>query len=324
MSEAIYEFGLTTILTKEKILGCTITKDGKRIFEYYKNKKIADKQHKVYSCTKSVLSLLVGIAFDKGYLHDLHEPIDKYFPKVLQAQNDPRKNNITLYHLLTMTPGLHFPEWEEWRAKAPMAQGGDIIRFVLDRDLIYSPGEKMSYNSGCSHLITSILQQVTGETALQFAQKHLFQPLNISNVEWYKDNKGIYKGADGIRFKIDDMEKICLLMLQKGKWKGKQIVSEKWITQAISPHFSTYKHIGEYGLHWWTSRIDPELEDDSDSNRFHFALGHGGQYMIIVPKYNLYVTFVSELYDTSLLPLKVFRSQILKQFTLNDEKSEVV
>jgi len=206
-SNTINEQELTNIFSKEKILGCTITKDGNRIFEYYKNKKIEDKQHKVYSCTKSVLSLLIGIAFDKGYLHDLHEPIDKYFPKQLQAQNDPRKSKITLYHLLTMTPGLHFPEWEEWGAKAPMVQGGDVVKFVLDRELIFNPGEKMNYNSGCSHLITSILQQVTGETALQFAEKHLFQPLNISKVEWYKDNKGIYKGADGIRFKIADMEK---------------------------------------------------------------------------------------------------------------------
>lgn len=149
-----------------------------------------------------------------------------------------------------MTPGLHFPEWEEWRGFAPMAQGGNIIKFVLNRELIYSPGEKMSYNSGCSHLITSILQQATGETALQFAQKHLFQHLNINKVEWYKDNKGVYKGADGIRLTVQDMEKIGLLMLQKGKWNGKQIVSEKWIAQAIFPHFSTYKQIGDYGLHW--------------------------------------------------------------------------
>ncbi|MEL3962511.1 serine hydrolase [Lysinibacillus endophyticus] len=319
MSNGMNEQELNKILSKEKILACTIMMNESRVFEYFKNKKIEDKQHKIYSCTKTILSLLVGIAFDKGYLHNLHQPIQEYFSKELQAQSDERKNDITLYHLLTMTPGLHFPEWEEWDGFAPMVQGGDIIKFTLDRELILPPGEKMNYNSGCSHLITAILQQVTGETALQFAQKHLFKPLNISNVEWYKDNKGIYKGADGLRLTIADMEKLCLLMLQKGQWKGTQIVSEKWIEQAISPHYSTYKHIGEYGLHWWTSKINPTLDDDSDSNRFHFGLGFGGQYMIIVPKFNLSVIFISELYKEPLNPLNIFKSKILEHFIHNEE-----
>lgn len=318
MNNTIDKTALINSLSKNKIFACTVTKDDERVFEYFKNKKIEGKHQKIYSCTKTVLSLLIGIAFNKGYLHNLHEPIESYFTKELALQHDIRKKEITLYHLLTMTPGFHFPEWEEWGGSAPFTNG-DNIQFVLDRELIYAPGEHMSYNSGCSYLLTAILQQVTNQSALDFANEQLFQPLGITDFQWHKDNKGIYNGSDGLMLTIPDMEKLCKLMLQKGKWKNKQIVSESWIKQAISPHYSTYKHIGEYGLHWWSARIDPELEDDSDFNRFHFGLGYGGQYMIVVPKFNLSVTFISVLYDKPLLPFRIFQSEILSAFTNNKE-----
>lgn len=299
-------------LSKEKILGCVVKQGGNTIFEYYKNRKILNRDHKINSCTKSILSALIGIAFEKGYLNDLHQPIRDFFPEVIDSQDDLRKQELTLYHLLTMTTGIHFPEWGEWNGFAPMVQGGDVVRFVLDRDLEFHPGEKMNYNSGCSHILTSMLQKVVGETALGFANKHLFGPLGIKDVVWYSDNKGVNRGADGIRLTIPDMLKVGQLYLKKGNWDGKQLIPEEWVERSVSPLILNYSDIGYYGLHWWTAKFNEEMDDLSEKNRFHFALGFGGQYIIIVPKLELVVVFVSELYHSSLKPLQYFRKYILE------------
>lgn len=302
---------LTKSLSKDKILACVISKNNKVEFDYYKNRKVIKKQHKINSCTKSILSILLGIAFDKGYLTNIHESIEKYFPKEMKAQEDKRKKDISIYHLLTMTSGLHFPEWGEWNGFAPMIQGGNIVKFVLNRPLEYPPGERMNYNSGCSHLLTSILQQVTNQTALEFAETHLFAPLGIKKTVWYIDNNGVNRGADGLRLAIPDMMKVGQLLSQKGKWNGNTVVSENWLRETTTPHFLTYEHIGDYGYQWWTAKIDAEIEDTSENNRFQFALGFGGQYIIVVPKFELIVVFVSEIYDASLKPLQLFRQHIL-------------
>jgi CubicO group peptidase (beta-lactamase class C family) len=298
-------------LSKEKILGCIVRKNGEVVFEYYKNRKTAAKHHKINSCTKSILSSILGIAFDRGYLRDLHQPITDYFPKELLTQPDIRKRDLTIHHLLTMTPGFHFPEWEEWNGFAPMAQGGDIIKFVLNRDLIHEPGEMMSYNSGCSHLLTYILQEAAGKTALEFAQQELFHPLGIEDPVWYSDSKGVNRGADGIRLTMKDMLTFGTLYLQNGEWGGRRLISSKWITDSLKPRFLTYEHIGFYSYHWWTAKINVNSEDLSDDNLFHFALGYGGQYIIIVPSMGMVCVFVSEMYHASLKPLALFREFIL-------------
>ncbi|MGD7023902.1 serine hydrolase [Rossellomorea vietnamensis] len=93
-----------------------------------------------------------------------------------EPAKDSKKDELTIYHLLTMTAGFHFPEWEEWNGFASMMQGGDTVHFVLKRELTRPPGKSMSYYSGCSHLLTCTLQEAAGETAFQFARRELFNP----------------------------------------------------------------------------------------------------------------------------------------------------
>ncbi|MFS0553871.1 serine hydrolase domain-containing protein [Brevibacillus sp. 179-C9.3 HS] len=297
-------------IRKEKIVSCLIIQDSNLVFAYYKNKKHAQKLQKINSCTKSFISALIGIALDQGVIPSLDTPIVHYFPYLEKETVDPVKRSITLFHLLTMTPGFDWPEFGEWQSFPRMLYSPDWVRFVLDRPLLDQPGEKMNYNSGCSHLLSAILQKASGTSTYDFAQKHLFRPLNMQDSYWYSDGQGIHNGGDGLRLTSNDMAKLGFLYLQNGKWQDKQIVPAAWVQESIQPKFRTYERIGSYGLHWWSNRIDPS-KDWTEDNWYYFALGFGGQYIIVVPSRDLIVVFNSEIYDHSLRPLALFRQYIL-------------
>lgn len=307
-TELLVEF--TRKIRNVKIVSCLIIQDGNDVLEYYKNKKQAEKLQKINSCTKSFISALIGIALEKGLISSLDTPISNYFPYLEKTTVDPVKRSITLYHLLTMTPGFDWPEFGEWQSFPKMLYSPDWVRFVLDRPLMDQPGERMNYNSGCSHLLSAVLQKATGMSTYDFAKKHLFQPLKIQDSYWYSDGQGIHNGGDGLRLTSGDMAKLGLLYLQGGRWQDKQIVPPAWVQESIQPKFRTYERIGSYGLHWWSDRIDSNKEWTED-NWYYFALGFGGQYIIVVPSRELIVVFNSELYDSSLRPLAFFRQYIL-------------
>ncbi|MEQ6357265.1 serine hydrolase [Lysinibacillus sp. M3] len=298
-------------LKKEKINTFLINSHGKTIFRYYKNKKQQQKLHKINSCTKGILSILFGIAIDRKYLASVHIPVHSFFPELFERQDDKRKMDMTIYHLLTMTEGLDFPEFGEWNCFAPMVFHSDIVKFIINRPMVHPVGTHMNYNSGCSHILSAILQQVTSMKTKEFANRYLFQPLGIQEYQWYEDKKKISKGADGLLLKAEDMMKVGLLVLKKGVYNEKRIVSEDWINHSIKPNLMTYEKIGYYGMHWWVNKQN-ETKAFSEDNHYFFALGFGGQYIFIWPKEELVITITGDLYETSLLPLQLIKDHILR------------
>ena len=295
-------------ISKEKILSCLILKDNSLIFEYYKNNKVEGSLQKINSCTKSVVSALIGTLVDNGLISSVHTPITEFFGDIINKQTDERLKEITIYNLLTMTPGFDWPEFGEWNCFSPMVYSNDIVKFVLERPIIENPGQSMNYNSGCSHLLSAIIQKLTGMSADNYAKEHLFKPLGINNSKWYEDRKGISLGADGLRITSYDMLKFGNLFLNNGCLDGKQIISSKWIKESTRPLYKTYDNIGHYGYHWWVSSFNNK---DLEIN-YYFALGYGGQNIIIVPDFNLVVVFTSSMYNSSLSPLLYFKEFILK------------
>ncbi|WP_255298304.1 serine hydrolase domain-containing protein [Brevibacillus dissolubilis] len=304
-------YTLQRAIQKEKIMSFLIIRDGETLFRYHKNKKIETKLQKLNSCTKSVISALIGIALEQGAIADLDTPIKQYFPYQYAKLDDARKRDITIRHLLEMTPGYHWPEFGEWQSFSHMKYASDQVRFVLERPLTVNPGEQMNYNSGCSHLLSAILQKSTGMTAAAYAKKHLFAPLGISEVHWYQDSKGISNGGDGLVMTAEAMARFGTLYLNGGKWQGQQIVPGDWVRESTQARFFTYERIGHYGYHWWVNWIDPAREDVSEENRYYFALGFGGQYIIVVPRAQMVVVVTSEMYEASLRPMQMFREMVL-------------
>jgi CubicO group peptidase (beta-lactamase class C family) len=299
------KYSLEKEIKKVKISSFLISQDMKIVYQYYKNKKMVNKLFHIHSSTKSILSILIGIAIDRGKIGSIQDSIAEYLHNVPED-----KRQITIEHLLTMTPGWEWGEFGEWGGRPfPMINSKEWVKFVLERDMEISPGIKMTYNSGASHLLSAILQEAIGETAASYAEKYLFNPLNITKYRWHEDSKGRTIGGFGLCLKAEDMLKIGHVMLNRGVWDNKQIVSEKWVHESTMARFHTYDHIGSYGYHWWV--LVDENNKPYHPNIF-FSMGYGGQYIIANPVKNLVVVVTSELYHDTFFLLRLFRKYFLR------------
>lgn len=287
-------------LKKEHISTCVIYQNREVKYCFYKNSKSESKLFKINSVTKSVLSMLMGIAIDKGFIESVDVSISKFFPTI-----ETKKRNITIDHLLTMTPGYDWQEWGEWGGRPfPMINSKDWIRYVLEKEMVNNPGEKMIYDSGASQVLSAIIQMATNEKLSSFANRMLFEPLGIKEFIWHEDSKGINIGGFGLSLTTDDLLKLGILMLQKGKWNNKQLISSEWIEKSTEAKFHTYHHVGSYAYHWWVLKNE-ELNDVDPT--IYFAMGYGGQFIIVSPKQQLVVVFTSAKYIHTFTPLKIFQ-----------------
>lgn len=191
--------------------------------------------------TKSVVSALVGIAIDKGYIKSLDQSIWDFFPKDKTAAMDNRKAAITLRHLMNHTSGLGIKDPE---LALLSVSGETVVQHLLDSPMLAAPGEAYAYLDGNAHLVSALLQQATKLTALEFARNNLFKPLGITNVDWAVDAEGVNFGGAGLAISAQDIARIGYLYLHDGLWNGQQIVSSEWVKQStndqlepLQPHF---------------------------------------------------------------------------------------
>jgi CubicO group peptidase (beta-lactamase class C family) len=239
-----------------------------------------DRINFIFSCTKSILSALVGIAIELGFLKDVDQPITDF----LEVGAD--KKDITIEHLLTMTSGIDWPIFD--KPANSMKSSKDPVRFVLERGMAAKPGSKFAYNSGGSHLLSAILSEASGLSALDFAHKHVFHHLGFVKPTW--KSMGPYSmGGSGLHIRSVDMAAFGRLYLNKGRVGGTQVISGDWIETSTAIHHPGYHSFspqifGYYGYHWWVS---PESHNGICS--YYYALGHGGQYIFVVPDYGLVV-----------------------------------
>jgi CubicO group peptidase (beta-lactamase class C family) len=255
--------------------------------------------HDVASVTKSVTSVLVGIALDKGYLKSVHQPVLPLLPAAAPAIVDPRKERLTIEHLLTMTSGLDCGFAPGEQELAAMRSTMDWAAFALALPMRAEPGAQYSYCSPNNHLLSAIVSAQTGGSALTFARKHLFGPLGIRDVTWPADAQGRTHGWGDLHLLPRDLAKIAYLYLHRGRWNGKQVVSEEWVRRSTSPLVKVRDSVG-YGYSWWinTTRQPPVFE----------AEGRGGQRAAVVPDKDLVVVFTGGGVDTDELAPFLFRA----------------
>lgn len=259
-----------------------VIRNGYIVSETYFQSYNQDVKHEIYSCTKSVIATLVGIAIDKDYIAGINSYIKDFFPGRTFANRDARKDAMTLEDLLTMNSGL---AWEESDASIRrLYVSGDWVKFMLDIPMRGQPGSQFNYCSGCSHILSAILQYKTGMNTRDFARHVLFEPLGISNLDWSTDSAGIPIGGWGLQITPRDMAKLGYLYLNDGMWDGRQIVSAGWVKTATQKHTKTDSDLG-YGYQWWTY---PSLGA-------YTALGRYGQTIFVIPDQNLIIVTTAAL-----------------------------
>lgn len=277
-------FSETDYLTAASLL---IVRNGKLVSEgYCRDKEDRDWPHAVQSATKSVTSLLAGIALEMGVIDSLYRPVFDFIPGAFD--DDMGKRSISLYDTLTMRSGLAFDN--DVHTETLFDEDTlDSLKYVLSRPLDFFPGTHFDYSDGDPHLVSGAIQKVTGLSLMEFAKIHLFDPLGIRDYLWERHGDGVVYGAFGLWLKPRDMAKIGQLCLQLGMWEGKQIVSPLWIDISTRIHVSAEGGI-DYGLYWW---IRPEFGAYS-------AVGHGGQYIYVIPGKNLVIVLTAEPYTADI------------------------
>jgi CubicO group peptidase (beta-lactamase class C family) len=259
-----------------------VIRNGYIVSETYFGSYTADTRHPLYSCTKSFIATLIGIALDQGVIDQTDHRVVDFFPGQAFAHLDAHKQSMTLEDLLTMRSGLSWQEGDPvYRA---MYQSPDWVKFVMDEEMAGAPGSAFNYCSGCSHVLSAILQKTTGMNTAAYAEHNLFQPLGIANVAWETDPAEIPIGGWGLQMTPREMAKLGYLYLHDGQWAGQQIVSANWVKAATQQHTPTDSQLG-YGYQWWTY---PTLEA-------YTALGRYGQTIFVIPKLALVIVTTAQL-----------------------------
>jgi CubicO group peptidase (beta-lactamase class C family) len=258
----------------------------------------ATTKHDMRSVSKSVTSLLVGIAINRKLIASTDEPLLKFFPQYSELKL-PGWDKIVLRHLLTMSSGISWDEaraWNDPKNDEPhLGKDVDPARYVLAKPIAAPPDAIWTYNGGGTDLLGNIIAQVSGRSLDAFAREVLFQPLGISDWEWkvYENRK--VSAAAGLRLRPRDAAKIGQLVLNRGVWNGKQIVSAAWIEQSIAPRFQAIGYFGGlffYGYNWWLGRTLSEGKEVT----WIAAVGLGGQRIVIVPAIDLVMMVTSGMY----------------------------
>ena len=254
----------------------------------------ADTLNNVKSVSKSVASLAVGIAIDRGLIGSVNEPIFSFFPELSDLRS-PEKERIQLLHALTMSMGLKWveatPDNEDNNDEGRMHMAPDPCRYVLGLAATAPPGQEFFYNTGALTLVSAIIRKATGRTLDEFARENLFEPLGITRVEWNR-YKGDTDAGGGLRLRPRDMAKIGQLVLAGGRWNDRQVVSKAWIGTSTAPKIKA-TDVQSYGYLWWLGR------SLLNGREVHWvgALGRGGQSIRIVPELDLVVVVTAGYYQ---------------------------
>ena len=270
-----------------------LVKNGKLVLEEYYYGTHRNYLHPIQSNTKSVISILMGIAVDDGIIKNVDQPILDFFPEISPAKLNADKRAITIEHILMMAPGLECRDSVryDWRGIHEMRQSEDWIQFMLDLPMAEAPGTRFEYCNGASFLLSAIIQKTTGIKTLEFAEEHLFSHIGITDLRWPANPQGITIGWGEMRLKPRDMAKIGYMMLKGGKWKSKQIVSHNWVKESTRGHIKAGGY--QYGYQWWRGKT---IANNQIVDAF-WAWGHGGQFIFVLPELDLVAVFTAKHRD---------------------------
>jgi CubicO group peptidase (beta-lactamase class C family) len=249
-----------------------IERHGKIVLDSYFYPFADNRTHNVYSVTKSVTSMLVGIAMADHHLADLNAPVYSLLP--VQASDDPRKAHLTLAHLLSMTSGLDCRPQGGASLLQQMLKSQHLAAYMLNRPSDAEPGTVFDYCGGNSEVVSAVLTQSTGASALDLARQELFSPLGITNVSWPTDRDGVSHGWGDLELQPRDMAKLGYLWLHNGRWEDRQVIPADYLAQALTRHISVQPGI-DYGYGMWLYPGHTPIDFEAN--------GTGGQRITVIP-----------------------------------------
>lgn len=279
-----------------------------------------DALHDLRSVSKSIVSLLYGIALAQGKVPPPEAPLFDVFPEFRDLAKEGREK-LTIHHVLTMTMGM---EWDETsipysdrrNSEIAMDLAPDRYRFILERKVVQAAGRYFTYSGGATALLAKIIRKGTEKSLHGFAREVLFEPLGIGKTEWLTDNASEEFAASGLRTTPRDLARIGQLLLNRGKWNGKEVVPFSWIERSVTPHTSA-DDFRRFGYQWYITYFgfgrqigwQPEKVEQN-----WLAMGNGGQRLFVLPGIDLTVAITAGNYEAEdqwITPTRLMREAIL-------------
>lgn len=273
-------------LDELKTVAFLVIQNDSILYEEYREDWTPQTLSNIFSATKSIVGLLIGVAHDEGYIKSLEDPVGKYLPEFQQGE----KARITVRNLLTMSSGLNWDEaYTALFSKTTQAYYGDNIReLVMGLEPETEPGKQYSYKSGDTQLLSFVLEAATGRTISDYAQEKLWKPMQACNdALWNLDkNGGDEKSYCCFNTTARDVARFARLMLHNGNWNGRQLVSEAYMAEAMTPAAYLENEFGDgaldyYGFQIWIVHYK--------GMQFPAFRGLGGQYIFAIPQKNAIV-----------------------------------
>jgi CubicO group peptidase (beta-lactamase class C family) len=251
-----------------------VVRNGHIVAEAYAPPFSAETRHYLYSASKSVISALFGILLRDGYLESLDTPVLEIFPDLTVQNLTPDKEAMTVRDVLLMAPGIECDDQATDNAVVnTMMNSEDWLQFTLDLPMMSEPGSEFHYCNPATYLLSAIITELTGKSALDFAAEELFEPLGITDYAWSASPQGVSYGFADLQLTTRDMAKFGYLYLNGGVWEGEQILPADFVEESLQTQIPTPWPNTGYSYQWWS------LDDIETA----MALGWAGQYIEVVP-----------------------------------------
>ncbi len=275
-----------------------------------------DTLHDMRSITKSIVSLLYGIALERGLVPAPDVALLTQFPNYADLANDQQRARLTIAHALTMSLGTDWneaiPYSDPANSEIQMESAPDRLRYILERPIIHEPGTHWVYNGGTSALLGALIEQGTRQKLVDFGREALFEPLGIDQFEWTAGNDGTHSAASGLRLTCRDLARIGQMVMNKGRVGDRQVVPQDWLDVSTTAHISTSEG-PDYGYQWWLGAA-PVKAMDWSMQRWIAGFGNGGQRLFIMPSTGIVMSAFFGNYnqpDSWMYPARIWWEMVL-------------
>lgn len=264
----------------EHIKTLLIVQEDEVVYEYYRDDITSETNNDIASAVKTVTSLLIGIAIEKGYIKSVDDMFYTYFPEYENEITDTRYKNISIRNIMSMTDGLDWDPMMDWKNITIDEVSKNPVLYSMKLELKENLTDTYRYSSLNSQLLSALITKTTGLSMNDFAKENLFNHLNIQNYQWSEDKQGNTHGGFGLHINGKEMSQIAKLLVNRGKINGVQIINSNWIDEISTiNNDGGDSHPGKYGLHTWI--------EDSGEYFSYFAMGYGGQFISVTPELKL-------------------------------------